>query len=429
MSNIRELKDIENVKLDPEEEQAKSVTFEPPLTPNDTMLSPTNTSVSSAPEKRVTLQVDTESRRSLPGMSYRLKWALIPTCVIILISTAMSLSAYFAGWLNIPGLTSEIDRLEKEVDRLTVEVNKLQEENDRFQQLNNELNATVTDLSAVVNIDLAEKSARLEEVNEELTATNDALVQQLQDLSNQSQQYEDLNAELNQTSTELRTQLETFQNAIGQLVLQSSDLYDLGDTLTDATGDFDEIGQDQEATLIAIEVVFNEINGINGNLKKLNNDLVSVVSFLEDTSAGLDSSLQDTTEFLANQIDTANQRALNSLESEYRTRIIQWDCDYRDSFREYTWGNDYEVAIPSSEINLAVDYVGRQVLDEVCLSTTNFEDFLRTNYSPITSNRIITAITIYADEGLEWLFNLDTNIWEDASFNCENLHVQFDIDA
>jgi prefoldin subunit 5 len=420
MSIVGELSDIEDVKEPPDKESARSEVLVPPLTPKQS-------NRSSTPDTRIAVQVEREPQRRLPGMGYRVKWAFYPMCAIILISTALSLSAYFSGWLNIPGLNSEIERLEKEVDRLTVEVDKLREENDRYEQLNIELNATVTDLKTV-NRDLSETTSRLEEVNQELTATNAAFVQQVEDLANQTQVYQELNDDLTQTSTELQNQLESFRTAIGQLVIQSANLYDLGDALTDATGDFEEIGQDQDVTLIALEFLFDEINGINTNLQTLNDNLVSVVSFLEDTSAGLDSSLQETTQFLANQIDNANQRVLNSLESEYRTRIVRWDCDYRDFFREYAWGNDYDITIPSSELALPLDYVARQVLDEVCFSKTDFEDYLRKNYSPITSNRIISAVTVYTGRGLEWLFNLDMNVWEDASFNCGDLNVQFDID-
>eukprot|EP00980_Cylindrotheca_fusiformis_P019686 scaffold6870_cov121-Cylindrotheca_fusiformis.AAC.13 len=429
MSNAAELKDIENVSETSETDGAKSESSEPKMTAKETMPSPTSSTGSNLRDTRLTVHVENagSQQRRLPGMNYRVKWALVPTFCIILLAAAMSLSAYFAGWLNIPGLNSEIDRLEDEVDRLTLEVNKLQEENARYQLLNNELNSTVTDLRELIGVDLVEATTRLKQANEDLSETNAALVQQIQDLSDQSQEYQDLNDELNQTSIELRDQLDTFRTAIGDLVKHTAEVYNLADTLTNVTVDFEQIGQNQEMTLLATQVVFDEINGINNNLKALNDDLVSVVSFLEDTSAGLDSSLQETTEFLANQVDSANQRALNSLQSEYRTRIIRWDCDYRDYFREYSWGDDYDDTIPSSELDVALDYVGQQVLDELCLSRNDFEEYLRNNYSAITSNRIISAVTVYTDKGMEWLFDLDVKQWEDAGFNCENLGVQFEI--
>jgi outer membrane murein-binding lipoprotein Lpp len=43
------------------------------------------------------------------------------------------LAYFFSGWLEIPGLNNQIDRLEDEVNRLSSEVDRLEAENDRYE--------------------------------------------------------------------------------------------------------------------------------------------------------------------------------------------------------------------------------------------------------------------------------------------------------
>jgi hypothetical protein len=166
----------------------------------------------------------------------------------------------------------------------------------------------------------------------------------------------------------------------------------------------------------------------NSKLERLNLDLLTIVNFLDETSEGLDDSLQQVTNFLANQI-TANQvLLLGSLENTYSQRVNSWDCDFRSIFGERDYGQNFNAEIPASDFNEVVTYVSNRVLDELCLDSADFSQYLQqVQFTPLTSNRLSTAVTLYTQIALDWYFpeenesGLTFENWSTAKYDCQNI--------
>jgi len=166
----------------------------------------------------------------------------------------------------------------------------------------------------------------------------------------------------------------------------------------------------------------------NDKLNKTVKDLVVISAFLNETSDSLNDSFEQITEFLADQI-VANQAVLLlTLQNTYRQRKDGWNCDYNIVFGGKTYITDYNTEIPTGDQNEIMDYVSNRVLDELCLDRNDFTAFLQLpQYTPLTSNKLNSAMTIYAERALDWYFpesnenGLTHDDWSDAAFKCENL--------
>ena len=363
-------------------------------------------------------------------------------CVsLLLLLGAMTYFIYH--WTQIPKLNEQIDRLETEVSRLTAQVDRLAEENNRYATLNDELNSTVQDLNDVKD-DLNTTSLRLEVVNEALNATNKEFQVRIEDLTEQNQRYQELNEYLSSTVSELEMHVDEFQSSIAVLILQNAALSNQTSALEDITGNLDDIAQDQSTIVQALEVVFGIMVGENDRLEHLNVELEMIVGFLNETSLGIGESLEDVTDFLAEQISTSRLLLLTNIETSFQSRVANWDCDYRDVYRERPFGIDFDLQIPPKEIPGIVAYVENRILSDLCLHGADFHNYLTIQYGDdLTSNRLVTGVTNYVSAALDWYF--DNNIgkddeesrhrrtavgvsqeeWAAAGYQCENLNDSF----
>jgi cell division septum initiation protein DivIVA len=313
------------------------------------------------------------------------------------------------------------------------QVNRLEEQNDRFTKLNNELNATVQELNFVAK-DLNETAIRLAEINDDLNTTNFEFKDRITELTAQNEAFKGLNEDLNRTVLELESQVNRFQNAIATLILQNAELSNYTDALANITGSLEDITSDQNATIRALEVALGELVGENDRLEDLNIGLETIVGFLNETSAEIGESLEQVADFLAEQITTSRVLVLGNLETSSQTKISNWDCDYRDVYREKTYGTDFDAPIPPGEIAGIVAYVNDRILSDLCLIASDFENYLSETYSDsLTSNRVVTAVTNYVSAALDWYFSdgqggegISHEQWAEAGYRCQNLPDQFE---
>ena len=167
----------------------------------------------------------------------------------------------------------------------------------------------------------------------------------------------------------------------------------------------------------------------NDRLEELNADLVTITKFLNTTAGALDDSLERVTEFLADQIVANQVLVLESLENTYLQRTGSWDCDYRDMYREFAFGRNFNE--PIQDLGLVLPYVEDRVLNELCLDLSDFETYLMATFPPdeVTSYRLQRAVLVYTSEALDYYFpekdefGLTPEDWADASFDCHNLPV------
>jgi hypothetical protein len=122
--------------------------------------------------------------------------------------------------------------------------------------------------------------------------------------------------------------------------------------------------------------------------------------------------------------------------------VQNWDCDYRDVFREESFGADFAAPIDlQSQLPEVLDYVEGRVLSGLCLDVTNFFTFLNAEYpnGVITSNRLIRSVLLYSELAFDYYFpdqyavevqqesdsGIPLDAWVKATFQCQNLNDRF----
>jgi hypothetical protein len=207
----------------------------------------------------------------------------------------------------------------------------------------------------------------------------------------------------------------------------------LRDRLTNITGDLEDITADQNATIAALRATLTGFLDENDRLAGLNDDLSTVVTFLNGTSTDLQASLAQVTSFLADQINANSVIVMRSLENNYLQRIANWDCDYRDVFRGKDFGSNFDNPIPLGDLPQVVNYVNARVLNEICLDQSDFAQYLQEAFpTGVTSFNLLSAVTIYTREALDFYFpeagerGLSKQQWAAAGYRCSNLTTTFD---
>jgi len=374
--------------------------------------------------------VKSSSRSRSAGLLLGMKKPVLALATLIILGAG---GAAALGWFQIPGLNGQIRELEAQVKLLSGEIDRLATENDRYANLNDELNRTVSEFRDL-NEDLNATVFELEEISDELNVTNLELVERIDDLAEENRNYAELNQELNSTAIRLEREVEFFETAIEQLVFENGALSNLTESLQGVAQQLGNLTVDQNETLTELYSVLNGLTTENNRLESLNSDLVSIVTFLNETSLGLENSLDQVSRFLSGQIAANQVLVSESLENTYRQRVQNWDCDYRDHFREQPFGNDYDLTI--SDLISVINYANERVLSELCLDPLDFELYLMQQYAEgVTSFRFISAMTRYTAEALDFYFpeqeeqGISPEEWATASYKCQNLQTRFSLGA
>ena len=363
-----------------------------------------------------------EKRKGRSGLILGLSKPLLS--MIFLILLMLGLLGYFLnGWLMIPQLRKEIERLESQVDRLNVEVDRLGSENDRYQSLNDQLNATVVELGDIVE-DLNTTIIQLEYIKNDLNVTNKQLGQRVEDLSQQNESYSKLNENLNYTAGYLMAEVMILKETLEQLILENDSLSNLTDHLSNMKDHLSNVTVEQNTQLLDLKETLAGFVEENQKLEKLNSDLLSIANLLNTTSLGLGNSLEEIADFLSNQIIANQALVLVSLENSYRQKISAWDCDFQKHFFSIS---DFNEPISDLHLTTVLEYVNDRVLSELCLSLEDFEKYLSEKSLQITTYRLIKWVNEYSSLALDFMFPEDNEglsllDWQDANYKCENLH-------
>lgn len=333
------------------------------------------------------------------------------------------------GWFKIPGLTSQIEELEAQVQLLSGQIDRLKAENDRYENLNNQLNQTVLEFQEL-NEDLNATVTDLQFIADNLNQTQLELLAQVDELTKENQNYARLNNELNTTATRLGQEVDFFETAIAKLVLENVALSNVTAALEEMANELGTLTEAENQTLTEMFSVLNGLRSENERLESLNTNLSAIVSFLNETSLGLDNTLQQVTGFLASQIN-ANQALLTqTLENTYLQRVQNWDCAYRDNFREQGFGANFSQVI--TNLSGVVDFVDERVLSELCLDKSDFQQYLLQEYPDgVTSFRLLRGVSTYTTVALDYYFpeagetGIAPEEWADAAYDCQNLPSSF----
>lgn len=425
--------DLESSVLTPQRRTSSYADISPAETFDTALTSPTSfDEPSRLPPQKILFEhnVKTSSRNRSAGLLLGMRKPALALVTLMVLGTG---GAAALGWFQIPGLNGQIRELEAQVKLLSGEIDRLASENDRYANLNGELNRTVNEFRDM-NEDLSATVFELEEISDELNTTNLELVERVDDLAAENRNYAELNQELNITATRLGREVGFFEAAIEQLILENGALSNLTESIQGVAEQLGDLTADQNETLTELYGVLNGLTTENNRLESLNSDLVSIVTFLNETSLGLGNSLDQVAGFLSAQI-VANQVLVSeSLENTYRQRVQNWDCDYRDHFRGQPFGNDYDVTI--GDLIPVINYANERVLSELCLDSSDFELYLMRQYPEgVSSFRFISALTIYTAEALDFYFpeqeeqGISPEEWANASYKCQNLQTKFSLSA
>jgi len=394
-----------------------------PSTFDESMRSPTPTKIIFEHNVKTT---QGSAARSGAGLLFGMSKPALGIAALLVLGCA---AAAAFGWLKIPGLHNQIQDLHKQVQKLSNQIDRLTVENNRYQKLNNELNATAAHLQEL-NQHLNASVVELEGITGDLNQTNLELSARVTELAAENDHYALLNHQLNDTATNLADQVGFFQAAVTKLVLENGSLSNLTGALHDVTSQLGNLTSSQNKTLTQLYDVMNGLTTQNDRLQTLNNNLVTVVSFLNETSLGLGNSLQHITQFLSSQIVANQVLVAQSLQNSYDQRLANWDCGYRDYFSGKPFVSNYTVIIKN--LTMVVDYVDTRLLADICLNKTDFEDYLTQQYpNGVNSYRLTRGVNDYTTAALDYYFpqsgqvGLAPQAWANASYNCQNLAQPF----
>jgi uncharacterized coiled-coil protein SlyX len=297
-----------------------------------------------------------------------------------LLITSGSAAWFFSQWLSIPGLQQEVARLEEQVGRLSKEVDDLAYENSRYSVLNAKLNETVVEYQSL-NTQLNASTARLESLNMQLNRSNSVFAELNLQLSSQNQVYSSLNRQLNQTQAELAA---------------------------------------------------------------INDDLIAVVGFLNDTSINLQLSLENLVDFLAKQIAVSRFLVLETLKNTFLQRSQNWGCGFRDYFSTESFIRDGTPINGDTSTNMShvFDYVEDRLLADLCLDISDLETYLIqdtptniTDLGALTYDELLQGISRYVSLAMDYYFannpvasgndGVDPGAWAEAFYQCRNLARPF----
>lgn len=305
---------------------------------------------------------------------------------------------------------SETNRLGVEIgqlmitnDALTASSDELKEENNRLKDWTKNINATIEEYKEQNEI-LKTENGKFEEYTKTLNNTVDTLVAELaksveaeQQLRNTVQDYEELKQTLNAE--------------ILHLVNHTNDLNETVMELNHATALYEEQNQ---------------------KLSSLNEDLNSVVGFLQVEVDGVHSSYESLVGTLADTILRKEVLAEIALKERIRKDISGWECGFTAAFANEDFGKDGEVAIGYSSYDTVMNYINDRILSDVCVQRGNFELYLSSEILlpgqkkwEINRNDLVNGVNLYLTEVLNHYFpgegGSDKIDWNTADYDCRNL--------
>ena len=369
---------------------------------------------------------------------------------LVLFSTG-SAAYFFSEWLTIPGLktqvqkledqvlqltmnidelTVQVDRLEDQVDRLGGQVQKLENETDRFESLNDELQLTLgnyTDQNDALNASLA----IFAELNAQFNETVVALRVEVSALEVQVDRYNELNDDLNQTAISLSSKVAQLEGVNQELSDTNQELWDTVEVLSNETIELSLINQDLQDQKMLLEEEIDEMGTEVDRLESLSKNLATVVSFLNATTVAIDQTVDRFTDFLAREIRRTRVMAMDSLRNNYQQSESFWNCDFREYFLGEPFVQNRNSPIGDEAFPEVLAYIDERVLSTMCLDVNDFLAFLRIG-SSVSFNDLLQTVGDYTDLAMLHYFppneetaqrngGLDPDMWAEARHSCTNL--------
>lgn len=328
-------------------------------------------------------------------------------------------------------LDHEIEELEEQVDRLGSEVTRLSNETDRLEVINDDLKLTSDDLNKTVtvlielndslNISIVDGLNITDSLDDSITAAqevNNALVESLTSLGDRIDSITSLNEELKLTQQSLEEEKNMYilitESLESSNVLLSSEISNLGDQLADMKTQ-------------------NEL------LSKNNNDLQAILQFLNQAGIDLNTTTNEISEYLADEIEENSNAFLQNLKLYYQKVYKFWYCtsSFDSEFINKPWISNEDAAIGANDYESVLVFVDDNVFQELCASRSDFENFLVSDRiidyqgtAPpihISVKTLKAGIERYSTLMMDYYFplnddsGLSASDWRDNKYKCQNI--------
>jgi len=176
----------------------------------------------------------------------------------------------------------------------------------------------------------------------------------------------------------------------------------------------------------------------NDELNTSNENLVSILTFLKQTGTDLNTTVDELTKFLGNEINQNAVLVLMSLEISYQNVYKYWTVPgiFEDLFGEKSWILDRNSPIGVNDYPKLMEYLKDHVSSEVCADISDFENFLVNDpiigYNggdppvDISFRSMQSGVERYFASLMDYYFSFDDNgvskhQWMEAEYDCRNL--------
>ena len=180
-----------------------------------------------------------------------------------------------------------------------------------------------------------------------------------------------------------------------------------------------------------LRVEITELEASNLDLQETNDNLLAVLSYIEEAGNDFDDSFKSMMNVLGSSINKNRELVLKDLELSYEMKYENWLCDgvFEYSFRDREWIINRDLSI-GSDYSDVLAYLDADLFGELCIVSEDFNTFV-SNDSFINANQpssisfleLISAIERYCTELMKYYFQegLSDDVWVEAEYECKNL--------
>lgn len=330
-------------------------------------------------------------------------------------------------------LKSELDTMIDEIDRLTNESTVLREESEFFKQLSSQLSHNLTD-SIKTNQNM---NARIEELDVYMNETIIHFQDIIDDMNVQNNELEENIDQLQSQNSGLHAEIENLENINSNLTTTLNEKILINGNLDEEVNNLAEEKSLLKTDIEELQISLQQLIHENSQFKSHNEDLMSLVSFLNTIESELEGSILNITSDLADLINSYRFLAVRDLEIQYKTIIERWPCKL-----ERLYDGELFVVDPSLSIagfyDAVMNFVDNSVLIEICADLDDFEKFMLGNVdvndkSSISLTTLLDSLTTYtslvhdyyfSNSSIPFEFSLSALDWEAANFHCEELPLE-----
>lgn len=237
---------------------------------------------------------------------------------------------------------------------------------------------------------------------------------------------------LNTQIQRLNAEVKRLEGQVDRLEEQNDRFEDSNDRLNTTVGNLQRVNEELGNSTAHLEILVLELNqswaelnhlandlaNENDRFESINEDLFTVVSFLNSTTF---ESLETIVAFLEQQIKLQQSLVLRSLETSYQTSLTSWDCGLRGRFPGASFVEDETQPIGDAWPSI-LNYVDGRVLQSWCLDRADYERFMRADES-FSLASIVSRTGDYLQAAVNYYFRgeVSADEWAQANFECSGI--------